>query len=87
MSFGVRRGCRDAQCGLRAWVRKCVEVRRHVGRGEKRSVSARMHQCGAKGVVGAQDVHTIQRVSAPDSRSSIREDSGSGLGGRQEGRG
>ena len=29
----------------------------------------------------------IQCVSAPDSGSSIREDSGSGLGGRQVGRG
>ena len=27
-----------------------------MGRGEKRSVSARMHRYGAKGVVGAQDV-------------------------------
>ena len=33
-----------------------MEVGRHVGQGEKRSVSARMHRCGAKGVVGAQDV-------------------------------
>ena len=31
-------------------------VGRHMGQGEKRSVSTRMHQCGAKGVVGAQDI-------------------------------
>ena len=28
-----------------------------MSQGEKRSVSTRMHRCGVKGVVGAQDVH------------------------------
>ena len=42
--MGCRRGSESA------WVRKCVEVGRHVGQGEK------MHRCGAKGMVGAQDV-------------------------------
>ena len=57
-------------------------VRRHMGQGEKRSVSARMHQCGAKGMVGAQDVHP-SNACLP---LTAWEDGGSGLGGGQAGR-